>query len=147
MSDIPVPTTTQEQIKSITDRRIRWPTLNLMNTEFREYLKKSTGCHKDRMMDILEETNKVQLKNISTIRQVLKDLKDSCKEAENTGDERIRRLKNKQVWELVDATTNTINECKTMKNTLFYDMEALLNMWEMELDEERVVVLDHIEED
>ena len=147
MGDKPVPITTKDPLKEITDRRMRWPTLNLMTKEFTEYLQKSTGSHKESLMEMLKETNRVQLKNISTIREVLVDLKTQIREAESTDNDRLRKLKNKQVWEMVDETTNTINDCNKTTKTMFYDMEALLNMWEIDLDEERLVVLDHIEED
>ena len=69
----PVPKTTGDTAEEITDRRMKWPAFNLMDKDFKEYIQKSTGGFKDELMDMLRETNRIQLKNLSTIRQVLVD--------------------------------------------------------------------------
>ena len=42
MSETP-PEITKGTITAITDKRLRWPKLNLMDVKFTDYLKKSTG--------------------------------------------------------------------------------------------------------
>ena len=141
----PVPKTLGTKAVETTDRRNNWPVFNLMGKEFKEYIQDSQDGFKDELMDMLRETNNKQLKNVSTIRQVLTDLKTEIRKAESIGDERLRKLKNKQVWEMVDEAGNTLEDCRKATKTLFYDIEALLNMWEDQ--EERMVIIDHIIED
>ena len=108
----PVPKTTGDTAEEITDRRMKWPAFNLMDKDFKEYIQTSTGGFKEELIEMLRETNKIKLKNLSIIRQVLVDLKTQIREAESIGESRLRKLKNKQVWEMVDEATNTLNECK-----------------------------------
>ena len=141
----PVPKTTGEKAQEITDRRMNWPAFNLMSKDFKEYIQTSTGGFKDELMDMLRETNNKQLKNVSTIRQVLTDLKTEIRKAESIGDGRLRKLKNKQVWDMVDEAGITLEDCRKATKMQFFDIEALLNMWEDQ--DESMVIKDHIYEE